>query len=103
MYGGSNMTTWGHFSKIQPVASKILINSIKKHRMSHAYLIQGNRNTGKRTRARLIMQTIICVKKNGHKPCPTCNSIKQIKSKKFTDNNSIKQNRTSHKKQHNNK
>jgi|SRR5690625_2566710 len=90
MYGGSNMTTWGHFSKIQPVASKILINSIKKHRMSHAYLIQGNRGTGKRTLARLIVQTIFCVQKNGVEPCQTCNYCKRIKSGNFPDLHWIK-------------
>lgn len=79
------MTTWTHFSELQPVASQILINSIKKSRLSHAYLIQGERGTGKRTLARLIAQTIFCKQKDHVEPCQTCTYCKRIKSGNFPD------------------
>ncbi len=49
---------WATLEKVQPIASKILTNSVKKDRIAHAYLIQGLRGTGKVEIATLLTQTI---------------------------------------------
>ena len=41
------MKTWSEMAEVQPLAGRIITNSIKKGRISHAYLIQGERGTGK--------------------------------------------------------
>lgn len=42
------MQTWTEMKEIQPLAAQMLMNSFHKDRISHAYLFQGNRGTGKR-------------------------------------------------------
>ncbi|HLS06396.1 MAG TPA: DNA polymerase III subunit delta' [Bacillota bacterium] len=84
------MTTWRHFCEIQPIAGEILMNSFKKNRLSHAYLIQGGQGTGKRTLARLMAQTIFCEQKTAVEPCQTCRNCKRIKSGNFPDLHWIK-------------
>src|SRR5690625_3846185 len=90
MFGGSKMTTWSHFNELQPVASKILMNSIRKGRLSHAYLIQGKRGTGKRQLARLIAQTVFCQQRSPVEPCQRCNHCRRIQSGNFPDLHWIK-------------
>lgn len=41
------MQTWSGLQEVQPLASKIMMNSLKRNRVSHAYLLQGSRGTGK--------------------------------------------------------
>ncbi len=79
------MQTWSELSKIQPLASKILINSFQKDRVSHAYLVQGSRGTGKRTLANLIAMTLFCQEKNGMEPCQTCHMCTRILSGNHPD------------------
>ena len=42
--------SWEELEKIQPVALKMIKNSIKKNRLAHAYLFEGMRGTGKKKR-----------------------------------------------------
>jgi len=84
------MRTWDYFTETQPIASKILLNSIHDGRMSHAYLIQGNRGTGKRALARLLAQTIFCSNRDGAEPCQTCNNCQRISSGNLPDIHWIK-------------
>ena len=79
------MHTWSDLKKVQPLASKILINSFKKNRVSHAYLIQGSRGTGKKTFAKLIAMTLFCTEKNDMEPCQNCHMCKRIVSKNHPD------------------
>ncbi len=39
--------TWEQLSAIQPIGVKMLMNSIAKERISHAYLLEGGKGTGK--------------------------------------------------------
>ena len=57
------MKSWEEIKQVQPLASKIIINSIKKDRISHAYLIQGDRGTGKEDIALLLAKVLFCKNK----------------------------------------
>lgn len=72
---------WATLEKVQPIASKILTNSVKKDRIAHAYLIQGLRGTGKVEIATLLTQTIFCPNKQGIEPCGVCQVCKRVESK----------------------
>lgn len=79
------MKTWSEVKEVQPLASKILMNSIKKGRISHAYLIQGARGTGKEALALLLAKSLFCEQKLGMEPCHTCNVCKRIKTGNHPD------------------
>lgn len=85
------MKTWSDFAKVQPLAAKMLMNSFKKERLSHAYLIQGSRGTGKSTLAKLITMTLFCeaLEDDVH-PCFNCLSCKRIESGNHPDVHWIK-------------
>lgn len=79
------MTTWSEIEKIQPTASRMITNSIKKGRISHAYLIQGERGTGKEAIATLIAKSIYCEQLTGVEPCQTCQMCMRIDSGNHPD------------------
>src|SRR5690625_1851782 len=79
------METWDSLIDRQPIVSKILINSIKQNRISHAYLIHGMRGTGKSTIATTLALTIFCESKEGINPCHQCDNCKRIKSGNHPD------------------
>ncbi|WP_010094910.1 DNA polymerase III subunit delta' [Ornithinibacillus scapharcae] len=79
------MKTWSEIAKIQPMASKVITNSIKKDRISHAYLIHGARGTGKEAIAVLIAKVLFCENRQGAEPCLTCNTCKRIDSGNHPD------------------
>src|SRR5699024_3011216 len=72
------METWEKVSEKQPVASRILMNSLQKNRISHAYLLTGGRGTGKKSLATLFAKTLFCPNKTGIDPCEACNVCKRI-------------------------
>lgn len=84
------MKTWSEVAKIQPLASKIITNSIKKHRISHAYLMQGERGTGKEAIALLLAKGLFCEKRQGIEPCQICNACRRIESGNHPDVHWIK-------------
>ncbi|WP_096272296.1 DNA polymerase III subunit delta' [Paucisalibacillus globulus] len=79
------MKTWSEVAEIQPMASKIITNSIVKDRISHAYLIQGARGTGKEAIAVLIAKVLFCENLSGVNPCLDCNACKRIDSRNHPD------------------
>lgn len=79
------MKTWSEVAEIQPLASRIITNSIIKDRISHAYLIQGARGTGKRTISLLLAKTVFCTNKTGSEPCLECNACRRIESGNHPD------------------
>ncbi|MFC4024143.1 DNA polymerase III subunit delta' [Oceanobacillus longus] len=79
------MKTWSEVAEVQPLASRIIINSIKKGRVSHAYLLHGERGTGKEAIALLIAKGLFCNHKFGVEPCNECNNCKRIASGNHPD------------------
>lgn len=79
------MQTWSALSEVQPLASQIMMNSFQKNRVSHAYLIQGSRGTGKKMLANLIAMTLFCQERNGMEPCQNCHMCKRIVSRNHPD------------------
>lgn len=79
------MNTWSELNDVQPLVSKIMANSIKKERISHAYLIQGLRGTGKKSLTTLFIKTLLCRSKNDIEPCHQCDVCNRIKSKNHPD------------------
>lgn len=79
------MLGWSDFAEKQPLASKIIINSILKERLSHAYLIQGERGTGKKTFASLLAMTLFCENRDRENPCHTCHACRRIQSRNHPD------------------
>ena len=78
------MQTWEEIAKVQPLASKIITNSILKKRMSHAYLLQGENGTGKEAIALLIAKGLFC-ERDSLEPCNTCPSCRRIASGNHPD------------------
>lgn len=79
------MQTWSEMEQVQPLASRIITNSIKKGRISHAYLLQGGRGTGKEEMAALITKGLFCENKTGIEPCLHCNNCRRIDSQNHPD------------------
>lgn len=79
------MNTWSEIEEIQPLAATILTNSLKKGRISHAYLFQGERGTGKQEIALLMAKTLFCDNRQGVNPCNECNNCKRIESGNHPD------------------
>ncbi len=79
------MKTWSEVAQVQPLASRIITNSIKKGRISHAYLLHGERGTGKGAIALLIAKGLFCSNKQGTEPCNECNNCKRIASGNHPD------------------
>ena len=51
-------------------------NAIASNKVSHAYIINGERNAGKEFIARIFAMTLQC-EKGGKEPCNECHSCKQ--------------------------
>lgn len=79
------MKTWSEIVHTQPLAGQILMNSIQRERISHAYLISGDRGTGKRAIATQLAKSILCEQKDGIDPCQNCTICNRITSKNHPD------------------
>ncbi|GAA0439200.1 DNA polymerase III subunit delta' [Lentibacillus halophilus] len=79
------METWSQVSAVQPLASKMMTNSIAKDRISHAYLLQGERGTGKGAIALLLAKSVFCQELNGIEPCQECRACTRIASGNHPD------------------
>ncbi|WP_053216972.1 DNA polymerase III subunit delta' [Virgibacillus senegalensis] len=79
------MKTWSDIASIQPLVSRMLTNSLAKQRVSHAYLFQGDRGTGKKAISMVLAKSIFCRHKNGHEPCQQCKDCQRIESGNHPD------------------
>lgn len=68
------------FEKIkssQPSVVKLLINSMKKDRLSHAYLFEGDEGTKKFETALYFAQMLLCTEEE--KPCGECHNCRRVR------------------------
>lgn len=68
------------FEKIkssQPSVVKLLINSMKKERLSHAYLFEGEEGTKKFETALYFAQMLLCTEEE--KPCGECHNCRRVR------------------------
>jgi len=79
------METWSDIAKQQPLAARVMMNSIRKGRISHAYLIQGGRGTGKEAIAKMMAKVLFCEHLADGEPCQTCNACRRINSRNHPD------------------
>lgn len=79
-----SMQTWDEVAQVQPLASRIITNSLIKERMSHAYLLQGENGTGKEAIALLLAKSLFCGQGTSE-PCNTCTSCQRIDSGNHPD------------------
>ena len=78
--------SWEQLKIEQPIAEKMLKNSIKKNRMAHAYLFEGARGTGKRAASLLIAESMFCeLATKQLEPCGVCWNCKRIMSGNHPD------------------
>lgn len=75
-----------NYKDSQPIAYKIITNSIKKGRISHAYLIETNEYPKKMDFAISFAKFLLCPKHNvSSKQCESCNICKRIDNGNFTE------------------
>lgn len=78
--------TWNELEKVQPKVLHMLSNSMKKDRISHAYLFEGLNGTGKKDISILLAKSIFCKNRiDDVKPCETCINCKRITNKNHPD------------------
>ena len=63
----------------QETIKEYLQNVMQTGKTSHAYIINGERNSGKEFIAKILARTLQCEKK-GTEPCEECHSCKQALS-----------------------
>lgn len=68
----------------QPIAYKILENSLLTQKYAHAYLLNGEKGTPKMETAILLAQSILCTEGNGF-ACEICDTCVRIKNHTYTD------------------
>ncbi len=78
-----------HMASFQDIIGQELIkehlqNAIQLNKISHAYVIDGERSSGKEFIAKVFAQTLQC-EKGGMNPCNECHSCKQAESKNHPD------------------
>ncbi|MFC4403555.1 DNA polymerase III subunit delta' [Gracilibacillus xinjiangensis] len=79
------VNSWEDMFRQQPVVSKMITNSIRKNRISHAYLLHGDKGTGKSSLAQLLAKSIFCKNRNQFEPCQECVDCKRINSGNHPD------------------
>lgn len=79
------MKTWEELAEVQPLVSKMISRSIEHHRVSHAYLIQGQKGVGKEATAQLLAQRLFCEQAENANPCQACVNCRRIESRNHPD------------------
>src|SRR6478752_3288855 len=69
----------------QPHVTDVLQQAVTQNKISHAYLFQGPRGTGKTSTARILAKRINCTKAKGAEACGKCESCLAIQAGKHLD------------------
>ncbi len=78
--------TWNELEDSQPIAMKMLTNSLNKNRVAHAYLFEGEHGTGKKDASLLLAKRFFCTSLiDGTKPCGTCLQCRRIEGGNHPD------------------
>jgi DNA polymerase-3 subunit delta' len=72
------LKTWEEVGKYQNDISRIIMNSHKQNRISHAYIFEGPNGTKKTSTAFLFAKTLLCLNPDGYNPCNECHNCKRI-------------------------
>ncbi|KPC99498.1 DNA polymerase III subunit tau [Geobacillus sp. BCO2] len=76
---------WEQLAKRQPVVAKMLQSGLEKGRISHAYLFEGQRGTGKKAASLLLAKCLFCLSPIGVSPCLECRNCRRIDSGNHPD------------------
>ena len=69
----------------QEIIKTTLINAINNNKISHAYIFEGPRGTGKTSLAKIFAKTINCLDLKDNKPCNKCVSCTQMQNNSSMD------------------
>ena len=79
------MKSWSNIIERQPIATKMLQQMLVRERVSHAYLIQGDKGTGKEAIGYLLAKSLFCKQIDNSEPCNQCYDCKRIDSGNHPD------------------
>jgi DNA polymerase III subunit delta' len=78
--------SWSQLEAMQPTVLKMLKNSIIRNRVSHAYLFEGLRGTGKKEVGMLLAKSLFCLDLvEDYIPCDQCVNCKRIETGNHPD------------------
>ena len=66
--------------QLQPVVMKQLQTIFDKNRMAHAYIFDGEKNTGKKDVMNFFVKLLLCENVVNNVPCETCRNCRRIDS-----------------------
>ncbi|AST93961.1 DNA polymerase III subunit delta' [Sutcliffiella cohnii] len=79
------LKSWTQLSDVQPTVAKIVVNSLRRDRIAHAYLLDGMKGTGKKETSYLFAKSLFCKNRDGEDPCHQCVNCKRIESRNHPD------------------
>jgi DNA polymerase III subunit delta' len=77
--------TWEDLQEVQPIVTKMLMNSMTKERVAHAYLFEGPKGTGKLDMSIHFAKSLFCIGAKQYDPCQECSNCKRIESRNHPD------------------
>ncbi|MTT32965.1 DNA polymerase III subunit delta' [Terrilactibacillus sp. BCM23-1] len=77
--------SWKAFIEKQKTAATIFTHALRKNELSHAYILEGPKGTGKREMAQLLAQTLFCENRKGTEPCHECRNCRRVLSGNHPD------------------
>lgn len=76
---------WPLLIERQTTVGRILTKGLTQETLAHAYLLVGQKGTGKREAARLLAKSFFCLNREGYQPCNACTDCRRIDSGNHPD------------------